>query len=1237
MRERVCSNCGGKKYKVVGQNMLKCVFCGSLYVDEQSSKEEDLLVVQANELLRELKFDEAVEEFEKILTIYPLSFESYFGKALAKNKIVLYTNKRGTSKRPRFFGEKINLLSEDEDFKKALQLAPVERAKNFSEIAKRIDKISKNYQDSTSKQIFDCIFCWAGEEEKTEQIRNKVLSLLNEEEISSYCLGEAQKDNEENSFRALETSKIFLFLADSSGNFLDFKHLFDRYFYFVSERKKSRTSFIILADTNVVDIKNLPYNLSSCKSIVDTNSLSFIEDLKVMIKTQMEKIPLATAKIESVNVEREQPRKRKYINIDNISPSELGNYNIENVKITEDGIRKWIFLALKNADFETAKKQIEIELDKNPYNSEILLANLMAQKGIKTREEFFGSIANFQDKEQIENILKYASKDFAENFVDDWEKLIEKIDDVEYYNAFILFLASFKTSNRGNFIESAKNKAVETLDQELIDKVSKCFGKEDVDKYIEFYSALAQESDNQDYYNKILEIDAGHEQSNIAILLQRFQTTEEKLSYRNKDEIEGTLKFFDEPSRVSYVNAVVDMIMPVAFVDLQKAEKQLDFYISYLKDGQGLLTLLEKIATKFQEMRFFKQAEKYIAIAISKSKNPEKLYWQLIKIKCHCCTDQELIVSPTKPSELDEWKTLLEISDDTTGDLYAQIISKNNLYKGERAEFVEDTLDRVSIIEKVKSFIIRNEKILIEIEKQEEKSVGGVNYYRMQMKPFEDILKKFEAVETFETYEGLLERLFGRLKALNLTLDTSISVLDVMRKSGNLQPKEVVEPQKTELTPEEKLRKIKFLKRFIWGFIELFPTLFISLLLIVSLFAPKEVYLYFSQDFLIVSLIFIVFMGGINLVFYLIKRKNKTGKQLLPYTSLIMLCVINLLLFCLSFYIIPVTFSISNAKELQILLKNAPYSNFELAQDIDLENKNWKIVNFYGNLDGKGNSILNVKNPLMKKCSGNISDLTIQLNVDGNYLGTFGGLTVTNSGEIQNCSVEGILTIMGTGKFGGLVGRNEGILKNCKSNLNISAKISENSVVGGLVAYNEGEISRSFFSGEMNVTAGGGQAVVGGLVGWVRKGQLYESYADCEISVSGDETTEAIVGGLSGINEIASHDNFAKGLMTINSGKGGVGGLFGRSTTKLMNDVTHSYALVTIQSDLTSGLLTGELSGRLNSCFGYGNKELCGKPLDNLSGLQNCLICEVYSPEFAFSEEVWDLSANIPVLKWTQN
>ena len=141
MRERVCKNCGGRQYAVVGQNMVKCQFCGTLYVDEQASKEEGTLTVWAYEKLREFKFKDALDEFDKILAMYPLSFEAYFGKVLAKHKIVLYSRRGTSNKKPRFFGDNVNSITEDDDFLSAIENAPEEVAKTYKDTARVIDKI----------------------------------------------------------------------------------------------------------------------------------------------------------------------------------------------------------------------------------------------------------------------------------------------------------------------------------------------------------------------------------------------------------------------------------------------------------------------------------------------------------------------------------------------------------------------------------------------------------------------------------------------------------------------------------------------------------------------------------------------------------------------------------------------------------------------------------------------------------------------------------------------------------------------------------------------------------------------------------------------------------------------------------------------------------------------------------------------------------------------------------------
>lgn len=285
MRERVCKNCGGRSYKVVGQNMVRCQFCGTLYVDEQASKEEEVLLVGANERLRELKFAEAVEEFDKILSLYPKSFEAFWGKALAKNKIVYYTNKRGSTKKPYFFGEEIPSIVEDEDFKSAVKNAPPEVEKSYNDKARRIEKLHKLYLENSVNKNYD-VFLYAvnfdkNAPDKTPEIQETVRGLEEKGLKVYFSQSLSQREKEEDTFRALQTSKAFVLFANGKTGYFDgdCKNLYDRYLYFASQKQKTKSSMIVALDTNKVSVDDLPKELVACKSVVDMSTTSFCKIL----------------------------------------------------------------------------------------------------------------------------------------------------------------------------------------------------------------------------------------------------------------------------------------------------------------------------------------------------------------------------------------------------------------------------------------------------------------------------------------------------------------------------------------------------------------------------------------------------------------------------------------------------------------------------------------------------------------------------------------------------------------------------------------------------------------------------------------------------------------------------------------------------------------------------------------------------------------------------------------------
>ncbi len=1263
MKERVCKNCGGRQYKVVGQNMVKCMFCGTLYVDEQASKEEEVLIVGATEKLRDLKFKEAVDEFNKILLLFPFSFAGFYGRALATSKIVLYSNNKNMSKRPRFFGEDIPSLFNNSDFKRAVELAPSETAKTYNALAKRVDKIRNAYREIKDK--VDVVIS-AVDTSKVQNVLSDISDKLNEHNFRNYVVPD-NEELEEVTFNALQRAKVLLlFVTDANMN-STFRSIYERYLYFISQRKKTKTSFILIADKTNLDMSRLPIELQSCKNILDLNSDTLLFDIQVMVGEEMRKSASEIAKIDTIKVDKVQPKKKKYIATETINPLELGHYHVDNVEITEEGKIKWIYLSLKNGDFATAEEVLVTELENDSNNAELLLAQLMLSKQIKTKEEFFDNISNFKNTVEIDRILQFASKDFAEEFVDNMENLVIKLHDVIYYNTYLLYLAKYNSPNRQHFIDSAKALAVETMNEELIEKVLRCFKKSDVDGIVKFYFDLAQKSDNKKYYDKILEIDEGHAESNYAVLFDHFKTDNDLLTYQNRNELEAVFKFLNGAQRDEFISRLINMIMEVAFIDLEKCQNQIDFYLSYVSDAKRLVLMLKNIAQKFLDLEFFTQAEKYISIAINKDKKNAELFWFLILAKTHCRKEQELITSNVKITQLPEWSTLLTLANEQQSEKYAGIVSKMNLFKGKKKEFNEDALDKAQYIFKTNEFLDRNYKILLEMEKQEGTSVlRGVNYYRLQLQPFEEYVNTLENTHKYDEFNDVVLRIEQRLKNLDLTFEASINVTNLLEKENNLNnalgEKEEVKEEKHRKKIKD-LRKDVFLKRFLLGFLVYFPALFTTVLLITTLSAPKEVYMSFSYNFLVCTLIYSVAVAIISLIYFILNKHKSTLKLKIINLSLMGIGFANIVLLLLGFYAFPVRMEINNVNEFNTLLHNASHASFVLQEDLDLKDIIWHSVNFTGTLDGNGKTLKNVKfsnnsNGLFATNSGKIKNLNVNLfNEKYKNLSLFGTIAGTNVGTIERCFVSGEIAFDCNinAVLGGIVGNLKGgKIVNSQCDLVVEISINAKDVTfggmaGKIVAGKKtSELKKNSVENlKINLTANNAQEMkVGGLVG------LVESFSEKKIDVSlnhvnidaniAGNAQEMSFGGLVGYGELGSSNNYTVGKIETSqfSGESCVGGLYGKfivDSDKInKTKVSTSYSTIEIlfSNDLSEvGSLVGRLGGEIENSFsslplnvfgnrvGFGSAKNCGK---NISG---------YETKFHFDDKIWDLTENFPTLK----
>lgn len=880
MRDKVCSNCGGRKYKEIEQNKLQCMFCGTIYTDNYAGKEEEIMIVGANEKLRTLKFKQALTDFDEILQLYPNSYQAYFGKVQAKFKVVFYANKG--KKYPVHFGKEIKSFLEDDDYKKAIELAPSDIKEVYIEQANKIEKLRQEWQNVASKQPnIDVVLNYVSSKSATP-VYNKLIE-------SGWQVFEGnliKKNREAYSLHAINTCKCEILLVENLEDLQNIKVriLNDRYLYRIAEKERFPSSLLVVIDDSKVNKSDLPKNLRA--NILSVNETTFLSDLKFKVENILkreynEDVALTTRKLET-----QLQTKHSSAEPEPISPVELGHYKVETLPISDKNKIRWVFLSIQNGDFETANEILTEELKDNPNVGEFQFAMLLVEKKMRTQEEFFSSISNFADKEKLEQIIKYSSKDFANDFVNKWEELIIKLDSEDYYNAFLLFLAQYQNTQRQHFIECAENKAIETLNQDLIEKVVKCYSSEE--EVINFYFQLAQTSGNEEYYKKILQIDQTHTYSQFALFMQNFNNVENKLTYKNQEELENVLQYCDKNSRNNLLCNICDIILKVCFYNLKQAQTQIDFYLSYIADESVLLAQLTKMGTILQGMGYFQLAEKYLSLAIKYDNHNANLYWSLMQIKAHCRSENELPMTSVKFSQMEEWQNLLAVADEAFTEKCAQIISASNLYNGKK-KLRPETLDKVEAKQKLADFINRNNSILLQA--QQELNLD-ITYYKKQIQAFDIYFSKIDDATTFQQFADVLERINIRFDCMELSYESSISVLRIQEKQNvqNVKPT----PQTSD---DVKLRANKVNKHKIIFICQAVPILVMTLLLFITLLLPNVIFSILSQELVVGLTVLTVIVGIVNLILGFVKKDIKQDG-----VNLFVLSILNLILLIMIFF-----------------------------------------------------------------------------------------------------------------------------------------------------------------------------------------------------------------------------------------------------------------------------------------------------------------------------------------------
>ncbi len=197
----------------------------------------------------------------------------------------------------------------------------------------------------------------------------------------------------------------------------------------------------------------------------------------------------------------------------------------------------------------------------------------------------------------------------------------------------------------------------------------------------------------------------------------------------------------------------------------------------------------------------------------------------------------------------------------------------------------------------------------------------------------------------------------------------------------------------------------------------------------------------------------------------------------------------------------------------------------------------WELLDMSGGFDGRGHSIENLyihsSRPyvgLFGQSRAGISNLHLrEVRVHSTMAKSLvGAITGRNYGNIEGCSVTGVISSASNGITGGLAGDIQGDIQNSYVDVEVRAEPGGDTIAGGLAGLLRGGgrfVISSYSKGSVSISGDLGEA--GGLVGWLVASSLYWTYSQSR--VSGGSQSGGLAGDLVGVKHISVSHSYSLG------------------------------------------------------------------------------------------------------------
>ena len=393
-----CKQCGGQLSPEENQKIVYCKFCGS--ANAISVADRFGLYNRANYLRRQNEFDRAMGIYEDIIKEDQTDAEAYFGMALCKYGIEYVDDPETDKKVPTCHRTRFTLMSQDEDFKKAIEYADSDTLSVYMEEATKIDIILKKIQQLSSKQEkYDVFICYKESDANGDRTQTSVLAQDIYEHLTNkgYKTFFARKtlesklgsDYEPVIFSALYSAKVMLVIGTKPEEFqaVWVRNEWVRFMERISNADEC-TLIPLYKDMSPYELPNELANIQA----LDMEKIGYIQDLLDGIGKLVKKGSNEGAAIAGV-----------------AAGTIEGSVNVS-------GLKKRAFLFLEQGDFKSSSQYFERVLDQNPEDSESYWGKLLAKLECHIEEELENVSVPIKEMQNFQMAVRFGTEEQKEKY-----------------------------------------------------------------------------------------------------------------------------------------------------------------------------------------------------------------------------------------------------------------------------------------------------------------------------------------------------------------------------------------------------------------------------------------------------------------------------------------------------------------------------------------------------------------------------------------------------------------------------------------------------------------------------------------------------------------------------------------------------------------------------------------------------------------------------------------------------